>query len=185
MDILRFLFVLPLRLARGLFHLLAKIYAAGLRQRLVVTSGMGAGCGRGDPPPPPALRRRRARRRRAGRRPQWAGWHWYVAPPESPSSRSALPSRPRGPPSRTMCRRTARPRSRFTRWKWTFSRSAAPIEQVGKVVTKGITMTPALEGRVELGGRSHAALRARRRLAGGRPRRAGFRHQASLSPRTC
>jgi uncharacterized protein YfaS (alpha-2-macroglobulin family) len=144
MDILRFLFVLPLRLVRGLFHL------------IVMISRPVFGSVEWSPPawaPVAEAAIRRRPRRFVGAVlgaallaiAAWAGWHWYVNRPK-PVEPERITFRVRVPAVTDYVQADGGPKITIHPLEVNFSRSAAPIELVGKTVTKGITMTPALKG---------------------------------------
>jgi alpha-2-macroglobulin len=144
MDILRFLFVLPLRLVRGLLHLIMMILRPvfGSIEWSPPAWAPGAGA---------AIRRRP--RRFVGAVlgavllaiAAWAGWHWYVNRPK-PIEPERITFRVRVPAVTDYVQTDGGPKITIHPLEVSFSRSAAPIELVGKTATKGITMTPALKG---------------------------------------
>ena len=144
MDILRFLFVLPLRLVRGLFRLLAKITRPVFGSVSWSAPAWALATG--------AAIRRRPRRFAGGLLgaivlvvAAVAGWHWYSHRPKAPEP-ERITFQAKVPAVTDYVQADGTPKITIHPLEVDFSRSAAPIELVGKTVTKGITMTPALKG---------------------------------------
>jgi hypothetical protein len=144
MDILRALFVLPLRLLRGLFHLVVKILrpvfgsvswsapawmlaaVAAIRSRPRHFAGGVLG----------AVALAVA---------AWGGWQWYANRPK-PAEPQRITFQARVPAVTDYVQADGTPKITIHPLEVNFSGSAAPIELVGKTVTKGLTMKPALKG---------------------------------------
>ena len=144
MDILKFLFVLPLRLVRGLFHLVTMILRPVFGNVSWSPPAWAPAAG--------AAIRRRPRRFAGGvlgaavlAAAAWGGWHWYVNRPK-PVEPERITFQAKGPALTDYVQADGTPKITVHPLEVAFSHSAAPIEQVGKVVTKGITMKPALKG---------------------------------------
>jgi uncharacterized protein YfaS (alpha-2-macroglobulin family) len=144
MAILRFLFVLPLRVLRGLFHLIGKI--------LRPVFGSVAWSAPAWAPATGAAIRRRPRRFAGGVlgavvlvAAVWGAWHWYVNRPK-PAEPERITFQAKVPAVTEYVQADGSPKITIHPLEVDFSRSAAPIELVGKTVTKGITMKPALKG---------------------------------------
>ena len=144
MDILRFLFVLPWRLVRGLFRLIAKITRP-------VFGSVSWSAPAWAPAAGASIRRRP--RRFAGVVlgavalvvAAAAGWHWYSHRPK-PVEPERITFQAKVPAVTDYVQADGTPKITIHPLEVDFSRSAAPIELVGKTVTKGITMKPALKG---------------------------------------
>ncbi|WP_456299701.1 MG2 domain-containing protein [Paraburkholderia bannensis] len=144
MDILRFLFVLPLRLLRGLFHLVIRILrpvfgsVSWSAPTWALTSSAAV----------------RARPRYFAVRAlgvavlavaAWGAWHWYAHRPK-PAEPQRISFQARVPAVTDYVGADGTAKITIHPLEVVFSGSAAPIELVGKTVTKGITMKPALKG---------------------------------------
>jgi uncharacterized protein YfaS (alpha-2-macroglobulin family) len=144
MDILRFLFVLPFRLVRGLFHLVMMI----LRPVFGTVSWSAPAWAAATS----AAIRRHPWRFACGvlgaavlAAAAWAGLHWYVNRPK-PAEPERIAFQAKGPAVTDYVQADGTSKVTIHPLEVDFSRSAAPIELVGKPVTKGITMKPALKG---------------------------------------
>lgn len=144
MDILRFLVSLPLRLLRGLFRLIVMI----LRPIFGSVSWSAPAWA-----PATGAAIRRNPRRFAGRVigavllavAAWAGWHWYTHRPKAPEP-ERITFQVKVPAVTDYVQADGASQITIHPLEVDFSRSAAPIELVGKTVTKGINMKPALKG---------------------------------------
>lgn len=144
MDILRFLFVLPLRLLRGLLRLIVMV--------LRPVFGSVSWSAPAWAPALGAAIRRRPRHFAGGAlgaavlaAAAWGGWHWYVNRPK-PVEPERITFQAKVPAVTDYVQADGSPKITIHPLEVDFSRSAAPIELVGKTVTKGITMKPALKG---------------------------------------
>jgi uncharacterized protein YfaS (alpha-2-macroglobulin family) len=144
MDILRFIFVPMLRLLRGGFHLIVMIL-----RPVLGTVSWGAPAWASSTR---AAIRQRPRRVAVGllgavvlTAAAWGGWHWYVNRPK-PVEPERITFQAKVPAATDYIQEDSTPKITIHPLEVNFSRSAAPIELVGKTVTKGITMKPALKG---------------------------------------
>jgi uncharacterized protein YfaS (alpha-2-macroglobulin family) len=151
MDLLRFLATLPLRLAgevRRFWTWLSTMLATYLPPVL----------GRVSWSPPPWVDRlvailKRWPREIAGGTAAlvavvalgWFGWQWYLHLPHPPEPERITMS-VQGPAMTDYANADGSPAVIVHPLHVKFSASAAPIERVGKTVTRGITMSPALKG---------------------------------------
>ena len=145
MDLLRFLLMLPLRLARGFAHVLALI----MRPLFGTVSWSAPRWA----PATVAAVRRRPRQFAAGLAGVlillvvgWMGWQWYLhrprpVEPERISFQVKVPAI-----SDYEAQPGGSPKISIHPLDLVFSGSAAPIELVGKNIDQGITMQPALAG---------------------------------------
>ncbi|NIE64346.1 MG2 domain-containing protein [Burkholderia sp. Ax-1719] len=144
MDILRVLFVLPLRIVRGLFNLIVKI----LRPVLGSISWSAPAW---VPAATAAVRQRpryfavRAIGALALAVAAWTGWHWYANRPK-PAEPQRITFQAKVPAVTDYVQADGTPKITIHPLEVVFSGSAAPIELIGKIVSKGITMKPALKG---------------------------------------
>ncbi|TPG04688.1 alpha-2-macroglobulin family protein [Rhodanobacter glycinis] len=145
MDLLRFLLMLPVRLVRSLFHLLGSI----LRPLIGNVSWAAPGWA----PATGAAIRRRPRQFAGGLLAAlillvggWFGWQWYQHRPR-PVEPERITFEVKAPAiTEYAAQADGNPKITIHPLEIDFSRSAAPIELVGKVVGKGIAMQPALKG---------------------------------------
>jgi uncharacterized protein YfaS (alpha-2-macroglobulin family) len=154
MDLLRFLSRLPARLAeltKGLFQIISSGAGPALR---AVFGNVSFSWSRPDWMGALAADIRRQPRRYGGGALAmvtavlftWAGWAWYQSLPHPPEPEritfeAPAPAITDYAPADSVHKIVIHPLD------VKFSGSAAPIELVGKTVTKGITMSPALKGR--------------------------------------
>ena len=144
MGLLRFLALLPLRVLRGLLHFLA----------LVLRPVFGSVSWSAPAWAPAASAKIRRNPRQFAIRAlatiaviaaAWAGWHWYVHRPKAPEP-NRITFQVKAPPVTSYVAADGTPKITVHPLEIDFSRSAAPIELVGKPVTKGIVMKPAFKG---------------------------------------
>ncbi|MGN6649594.1 alpha-2-macroglobulin family protein [Trinickia sp.] len=144
MGLLRFLALLPLRVLRGLLHCLA----------LVLRPVFGSVSWSAPAWAPAASAKIRRNPRQFAIRAlatiaviaaAWAGWHWYVHRPKPPEP-DRITFQVKAPPVTSYVAADGTPKITVHPLEIDFSRSAAPIELVGKPVTKGIVMKPAFKG---------------------------------------
>ncbi|MEP6897827.1 MAG: MG2 domain-containing protein [Rhodanobacter sp.] len=145
MDLLRFLLLLPVRLVRGLFRLL------GLALRPLV-GNLSWSAPAWAPATSAAVRRRP--RQFAGALfagvilivAGWFGWQWYQHRPR-PVEPERITFEAKAPAlTEYAAQPDGNPKITIHPLQVDFSHSAAPIELVGKPVSKGISMQPELKG---------------------------------------
>ncbi|WP_158884693.1 MG2 domain-containing protein [Rhodanobacter sp. L36] len=145
MDLLRFLLVLPVRLVRGLLRSIGLV----LRPLVGNVSWSAPAWARATG----AAVRRRPRRFAVGflaalvvLTAGWFGWQWYVHRPK-PIEPERITFEAKVPAlTEYVAQPGGNPKITIHPLQVDFSRSAAPIELVGKPVSKGITVQPALKG---------------------------------------
>ncbi|MEO9216032.1 MAG: MG2 domain-containing protein, partial [Rhodanobacter sp.] len=145
MDLLRFLLMLPVRFARAVFHLLGSI----LRPLVGNVSWSAPGWA----PATGAAIRRRPRHFAGGLLAAlvllvggWFGWQWYQHRPR-PIEPERITFEVKAPAiTEYAAQPNGTPKITIHPLEVAFSRSAAPIELVGKLMSKGIAMEPALKG---------------------------------------
>ena len=145
MDLLRFLLMLPVRLVRGLFRLIGMV----LRPLIGNVSWSAPAWA----PATGAAVRRRPRRFAVGFFATlivlvagWFGWQWYANRPK-PIEPERITFEAKAPAlTEYVAQPDGNPKITIHPFQVDFRRSAAPIELVGKPVSKGIAMQPALKG---------------------------------------
>ncbi|RDU99070.1 alpha-2-macroglobulin family protein [Trinickia dinghuensis] len=144
MGLLRYLLLLPLRVARGLLRFLALV----LRPIFGTVSWSAPAWA----PATGAAIRRRPRQFAFGTlaavalvAAAWGGGYWYVHRPKAPEP-ERITFQVKAPPVTSYVQSDGTPKITIHPLEIDLSHSGAPIELVGKTVTKGIVMKPALKG---------------------------------------
>jgi uncharacterized protein YfaS (alpha-2-macroglobulin family) len=145
MDLLRFLLMLPVRLVRGLFRFIGMVL-----RPLVGNLSWSAPAWA---PATSAAVRRKPRQFAGGLiavllliAAGWFGWQWYVHRPK-PIEPERITFEAKAPAlTEYAAQPDGNPKITIHPLQVDFSHSAAPIELVGKPVSKGISMQPALKG---------------------------------------
>lgn len=144
MGLLRFLIALPLRIVRGLLHVLA-LLARTLFGSVSWSAPAWASATRAAALRNPKRFATRTLAAVAFIAAAWGGWHWYVHRPRPPEP-ERIAFQVKAPPVTSYVQADGTPKITIHPLEVVLSRSGAPISLVGKTVTKGIVMKPALKG---------------------------------------
>lgn len=144
MGLLRFLIALPLRIVRGLLHVLALV-ARTIFGSVSWSAPAWASATRAAALRNPKRFATRTFAAVAFVAAAWGGWHWYVHRPRPPEP-ERITFQVKAPPVTSYVQADGTPKITIHPLEVVLSRSGAPISLIGKTVTKGVVMKPALKG---------------------------------------